>query len=63
MNRKFEGLISLEEAAELIGVSTQYLRAEIKRGKLVNEEDCIKIGKPWIVDKEKFLAKYKREER
>lgn len=58
LNSKFDGLISLEEAAGLIGVTSDYLRAEIKRGKLIDGVDCKKIGKPWIVDKERFIEKY-----
>lgn len=58
LNSKFDGLISLEEAANLIGVTSDYLRAEIKRGKLAEGSDCKKIGKVWIVDKEKFIEKY-----
>lgn len=59
---KFNGLISLSEASKLVGVTDSYLRAEIKRGKLINEVDCKKFGTTWVVDKDIFLTKYKKQE-
>lgn len=57
---KFDGLISLQEAADLIGVSSAYLRAEISRGKLVEGIHCGKYGKQWVINKLPFLKKYNR---
>lgn len=54
----FDNLISLKEAADLIDVSPDYLRAEIARGKLTEGIDCKKYGKQWVVDIEKFKKKY-----
>lgn len=61
MENKFYGLVTLNEAADLIGVTSSYLRAEIKRGKLEIGIDCEKFGKQWVVDKERFIDKYKRD--
>ena len=57
MNNKFEGLISLGEAAELFDISERGLRKAIERGKLKEGQDAKKFGKQWVID----IAALKRE--
>lgn len=55
----FDKLISLQDAANLLGVSDSFLRAEIRRGNLIKGIHCQKYGKQWVVCKEAFLKQYR----
>lgn len=56
---KFDGLISLGEAAELFDISERGLRKAIERGKLKEGQDAKKFGKQWVID----IAALEREYR
>ncbi|WP_462427210.1 helix-turn-helix domain-containing protein [Fusobacterium varium] len=44
-------LISLKDAAELYGLEESTLRRAISRGLLIENEDCKKFGKQWVLKK------------
>lgn len=50
MNKKFEGLISLQDAAKLYNKQDGTLRMNIKNGKFANGIDVKKFGTTWVFD-------------
>ena len=45
----FDGLISLQEAADMYGKNASTLRHAILDGRLVEGVDCKKFGKQWVI--------------
>ncbi|GIM32978.1 hypothetical protein [Paraclostridium bifermentans] len=58
MNKKFEGLISLQDAAKLYDKQDGTLRMNIKNGFFKEGEDCIKFGTTWVFDMDSLERKY-----
>lgn len=50
MNKKFEGLISLQDAAKLYNKQDGTLRMNIKNGKFKEDIDVKKFGTTWVFD-------------
>lgn len=50
MQNKFEGLISLSDAAKKYGKQDGTLRVNIKNGKFKEGTDCMKFGTVWVFD-------------
>lgn len=50
MNKKFEGLLSLQEASKLYGKKDGTLRMNIKNGKFKEDIDVKKFGTTWVFD-------------
>lgn len=57
-NDPFEGLMSLNEAAERWGRADATLRQAILRGKFVEGVDAKHIGKQWIITEEAMRREY-----
>lgn len=47
---KFDGLISLKDAANMFGKGESTLKEAIQRGKFKEGEDAKKFGKQWVFD-------------
>lgn len=60
MNPKFEGLISLKDAAAKFNKDESTLRRNIKNKKFIEGEDCIKFGTTWVFDITALEREYKR---
>ena len=58
-NKIFEGLISLQDAAELYGKSEVTLRHNIRNGKFKEGQDCKKFRSQWIFDVKALDREYK----
>lgn len=50
MQNKFEGLISLSDAAKLYNKQDGTLRVNIRNGKFKEGTDCVKFGTVWVFD-------------
>ncbi|MEG2832432.1 MAG: hypothetical protein RR923_06585 [Bacilli bacterium] len=61
MNPKFEGLISLKDAAVKFNKDESTLRRNIKNKKFIEGEDCIKFGTTWVFDITALEREYKRD--
>lgn len=46
---KFEGLLSLAQAAAIWQLDDSTLRKAVAAGRLIEGADCLKYGKQWIV--------------
>lgn len=57
-NDPFEGLMSLNEAAERWGRADATLRQAILRGKFVEGVDAKHIGKQWIITEKAMRREY-----
>ena len=55
---KFEGLISLKEAAIIFNKEESTLRRNISNGKFKKEIDCKKFGTTWVFDIESLKREY-----
>ncbi len=55
---RFDGLLALSDAAERWGRADATLRQGILRGKFKEGEDCMKIGKQWIITEEAMRREY-----
>ena len=49
-NDKFKNLISLTDASKVFFFFFSTLRKNIKNGKFIEWQDCIKFGKSWVFD-------------
>lgn len=58
MNKKFEKLISLPDAAKKYGRHENTLRTMILRGNFKEGIDCKKFGTVWIFDTERLDQYY-----
>lgn len=58
MSNKFDGLLSLKEAAEKYNRDDSTLRRAIKNNKLVENVDCKKFGKQWVITVEAMEREY-----
>ena len=56
-------LLSLKEAAEQYGREESTLRRAIKNGLLVEEKDCKKFGKQWVVLRSSMERVYVKDRR
>ena len=54
----FDGLLSFAEATSLWGLNESTLRKAVVYGKLVQDVDCKKFGKQWVVTKEAMIREY-----
>jgi len=54
----FNDLLSLQEAADLFKKDSSTLRHAIAAGKLVENIDCKKFGKQWIVTLDAMIRLY-----
>lgn len=60
-NKKFEGLISLKDAAKMFGKEESTLRRNISNGFFKEGEDCIKFGTTWVFDIDSLEKKYTKK--
>lgn len=58
MQNKFEGLISLADAAKLYNKQDGTLRMNIRNGKFKEGIDCMKFGTVWVFDKDALEREY-----
>jgi hypothetical protein len=57
---KFNGLISLSDAAKLYSKAESTLRESISRGKFKENIDVKKFGKQWVFDIDALNREYKK---
>lgn len=57
MNR-FDGLLSLSDAAKKYGVDDSVLRHAIRNGTLIEGVDVKKFGKQWVITEEALIRRY-----
>lgn len=58
MSNHFDGLLSFKEATDLWELNESTLRKAVSYGKLVENTDCKKFGKQWVVTKEAMIREY-----
>lgn len=61
-NDKFKNLISLTDASKVFGKDESTLRKNIKNGKFIEWQDCIKFGKSWVFDYDSLDKFYNSQE-
>ncbi len=55
---RFDGLLALSDAGRKWDKNDGYLRHAIQHGKFKEGEDCMKIGKQWIITEEAMRREY-----
>ena len=54
----FEGLLSFAEATTKWNLKDSTLRKAVATGKLVENEDCKKFGRDWVVKETSMIREY-----
>ncbi len=63
MTDPFSGMISLSDAAERWGRADATIRQGILRGKFVENVDCKKFGKQWVILESALIREYGEPEK
>lgn len=55
---RFKGLYSFVKASEIWGLKDSTLRKARKAGRLIEDVDCKKFGRDWVVTEEAMIREY-----
>lgn len=58
MKTKFDGLLSLSDAAKKWNRADNTMRQNIKNGKFVENVDVKKFGKQWVITEDAMIREY-----